>query len=168
MHSALLFEAHTVLMREVQKVSAVRPSLRPVTSVAGTRADPRLPVVPHQPQEDGAQLDHGRNLGPALPLPSHPQVTLKPKFLTYRQDNLFIVNHQSGISGCFAWEHSDQLHGSLLQWGRLGQSLDARRVRFRGQSALMAGPRPHLRHQRLQALQRQAVLGSALHLLPFG
>ena len=43
---------------------AVRPSLRLVTSVAGTRADPRLPVVPHQPQEDGAQLDQGRESRP--------------------------------------------------------------------------------------------------------
>ena len=79
---------------------------------------------------------------------------LSPKFLTHRQDNSFIFNHQSGILGCVAWEHPDELEGPLLQRGRLGQSLDARRVRFRGQSALMAGPRPHLRHQRLQALQR--------------
>ena len=79
---------------------------------------------------------------------------LRPKFLTHRQDNSFIFNHQSGILGCVAWEHPDELEGPLLQRGRLGQSLDARRVRFRGQSALMAGPRPHLRHQRLQALQR--------------
>ena len=43
---------------------AVRPSLRPVTSVAGPRVDSRLPAVPHQPQEDGAQLDHGRESRP--------------------------------------------------------------------------------------------------------
>ena len=80
--------------------------------------------------------------------------SFSPKFLTHRQDNSFIFHHQSGILGCVAWEHPDELEGPLLQRGRLGQSLDARRVRFRGQSALMAGPRPHLRHQRLQALQR--------------
>ena len=78
----------------------------------------------------------------------------KPKFLTHRQDNSFIFNHHSRISGCVAWEHPDELEGSLLQRGRLGQSLDARRVRFRGQSALVAGPGPQVRHQRLQALQR--------------
>ena len=78
----------------------------------------------------------------------------KPKFLTHRQDNSFIFNHHSGILGCVAWEHPDELEGSLLQRGRLGQSLDARRVRFRGQSALVAGPGPQVRHQRLQALQR--------------
>ena len=93
---------------------------------------------------------------------------LSPKFLTHRQDNSFIFNHHSRILGCVAWEHPDEFEGPLLKRGRLGQSLDARRVRFGGQSALMAGPRPHLRHQRLQALQRQAVLGSAFPLLPFG
>ena len=30
-----------------------------------------------------------------------------PKFLTHRQDNSFIFNHHSGISGRLAWEHSD-------------------------------------------------------------
>ena len=78
----------------------------------------------------------------------------RPKFLTHRQDNSFIFNHHSRISGCVAWEHPDELEGPLLQRGRLGQSLDARRVRFRGQSALVAGPGPQVRHQRLQALQR--------------
>ena len=91
-----------------------------------------------------------------------------PKFLTHRQDNSFIFNHQSGISGCLAWEHPDELEGPLLKRGQLSQSLDSRAIRFGGQSALVAGPRRHLRHQRLQALQRQAVLGEALALLPFG
>ena len=76
----------------------------------------------------------------------------KPKFLTHRQDNLFIFNHQSGISGHLAWEHLDKLEGSLLQRGRLSYSLDARRVRFRGQSASVASPRPQVRQQRLQAM----------------
>ena len=80
--------------------------------------------------------------------------SFSPKFLTHRQDNSVIFNHQSGILGCVAWEHPDELEGPLLQRGRLGQSLDARRVRFRGQSALVAGPGPQVRHQRLQALQR--------------
>ena len=31
----------------------------------------------------------------------------RPKFLTHRQDNSFIFNHHSGISGRLAWEHSD-------------------------------------------------------------
>ena len=79
---------------------------------------------------------------------------INPKFLTHRQDNSFIFNHHSRILGCVAWEHPDEFEGPLLKRGRLGQSLDARRVRFGGQSALMAGPRPHLRHQRLQAMQR--------------
>ena len=79
---------------------------------------------------------------------------ISPKFLTHRQDNSFIFNHHSRILGCVAWEHPDEFEGPLLQRGRLGQSLDARRVRFRGQSALVAGPGPQVCHQRLQALQR--------------
>ena len=55
---------------------AVRPPFRPVTGVAGTRADPQLPAVPHEPQEDVAQLDQGRSRGPALPLSGHPQAGL--------------------------------------------------------------------------------------------
>ena len=61
--SAPFFSAHAVHAYLHASV-AVRPSLRPVTSVAGTRADPRLPAVPHQPQEDGAQLDHRRRSRP--------------------------------------------------------------------------------------------------------
>ena len=37
-----------------------------------------------------------------------------PKFLTHRQDNSFIFNHHSRISGYLAWEHPDQLEGPLL------------------------------------------------------
>ena len=35
------------------------------------------------------------------------QIATSPKFLTHRQDNSFIFNHHSGISGRLAWEHSD-------------------------------------------------------------
>ncbi len=41
-------------------------------------------------------------------------LSFKPKFLTHRQDNSFIFNHHSGILGCVAWEHPDELEGSLL------------------------------------------------------
>ncbi len=103
----------------------------------------------------------GNSRLPASPVPALPcgsfqekRPIVNPKFLTHRQDNSFIFNHHSRILGCVAWEHPDELEGPLLQRGRLGQSLDARRVRFRGQSALVAGPGPQVRHQRLQALQR--------------
>ena len=103
----------------------------------------------------------GNSRLPASPVPALPcgsfqekRPIVNPKFLTHRQDNSFIFNHHSRILGCVAWGHPDELEGPLLQRGRLGQSLDARRVRFRGQSALVAGPGPQVRHQRLQALQR--------------
>ena len=102
------------------------------------------------------KLPFAREPGPATPSGSFEEKRpiVNPKFLTHRQDNSFIFNHHSGISGCVAWEHPDELEGPLLKRGRLGQSLDARGVRFRGQSALVAGPGPQVRHQRLQAMQR--------------
>ena len=41
-------------------------------------------------------------------------ILVNPKFLTHRQDNSFIFNHHSGILGCVAWEHPDELEGPLL------------------------------------------------------
>ena len=84
-----------------------------------------------------------------------------PKFLTDRQDSSFIFIHQSRFLSVSAWEHPDQFQGLLLQWGWLGQSLDARCVRFRGQSAPVAGPGSHFRQQYLQAIERQPLGGTS-------
>ena len=56
---------------------------------------------------DSDPFDCGMTIATGLRGRPNPDSQANPKFLTHRQDNSFIFNQQSTISGYLAWEHPD-------------------------------------------------------------